>query len=46
MALCLYGLRRAYAALSRFTGQTISDLQADDDEMLKGVDWTAVIIGI
>lgn len=34
--------RGAYAALSQYTRQTIADLQCDDDEMLKGVDWRAV----
>jgi len=34
--------RRAQAALDQYTRQTIADLQADDDEMLRGVDWKAV----
>jgi hypothetical protein len=34
--------RRAYAALLQFTRRTISELQADDDEILRGVDWSAV----
>eukprot|EP00879_Flechtneria_rotunda_P032086 GHRR01035238.1.p1 GENE.GHRR01035238.1~~GHRR01035238.1.p1 ORF type:complete len:281 (+),score=79.07 GHRR01035238.1:449-1291(+) len=37
--------RRACAALTRFTWQSIADLKADDDEMLRGVDWTAVRTG-
>lgn len=35
--------RGAYSALSQYTHQTIADLRADDDEMLRGVDWKAVI---
>jgi hypothetical protein len=34
--------RRAYAALLQFTRRTIAELQADDDEILRGVDWSAV----
>jgi hypothetical protein len=34
--------RRAYATLQQYTQQTIADLQEDDDELLKGVDWRAV----
>lgn len=35
--------RRAYSALAQYTRHTIADLQADDDEMLRGVDWAAVM---
>lgn len=37
--------RRAYAALAKFTKKTVAELQADDDELLKGVDWATVIAG-
>jgi hypothetical protein len=39
---CVCCRRRAYAALLQFTRRTISELQADDDEILRGVDWSAV----
>lgn len=37
--------RHAFAALAQYTEQTIADLQEDDDEMLRGVDWKAVAEG-
>jgi hypothetical protein len=40
--LLLLCCRRAYAALLQFTRRTIAELQADDDEILRGVDWSAV----
>lgn len=36
------GCRRAYGALLQFTRRTIAELQTDDDEILRGVDWSAV----
>lgn len=29
--------------MARYSKQTVAELQADDDELLKGVDWTAVM---
>lgn len=34
--------RRAQAALAQYTRRAIEELQADDDEMLRGVDWKEV----
>jgi hypothetical protein len=34
--------RRARAAVAAYTRQALVDLQQDDDEMLRGVDWTQV----
>jgi hypothetical protein len=31
--------RRARAAVAAYTKQALTDLQHDDDEMLRGVDW-------
>jgi hypothetical protein len=31
--------RRARGAVAAYTRQALRDLQADDDEMLRGVDW-------
>jgi len=42
LVLLAWVYRRAQAALEQYTRQTIADLQVDDDEMLRGVDWKSV----
>jgi len=38
--------RRARAAVAAFTKQALVDLQQDDDEMLRGVDWGQVATAV